>query len=121
MHWVFPLITALIGLRLIFTDYVWSDPLLIAWCGAMFAGGIYLAGEEASWGQHYFGWSTSDQWSQVNDQQETNLHNTSHLLDQLPRAVLQAGIVIAGIVWPFVLLYKPQFLPRRLDFTVDFV
>ncbi len=117
MHWLFSLITALIGLRLLFTEYVRADPLLIAWCAAIFVGGVYLAGEEASWGQHYFGWTTSGEWAQINDQQETNIHNTSHLLDQLPRAILQGGIIVAGLVWPWILLNKPELLPRRLDFT----
>lgn len=117
MHWIFPLVTALIGLRLVFTAHIRSDPLLVSWCIAMFLGGIYLAGEEASWGQHYFGWATSQEWSQLNDQQETNFHNTSNLLDQVPRAVLMAGIVIAGIIWPWILQHKPELLPRRMDFT----
>ncbi|HEY9114589.1 MAG TPA: hypothetical protein VIN10_07800 [Bacteroidales bacterium] len=32
-------------------------------------------GEEISWGQRIFNWETSDWYSEINDQRETNLHN----------------------------------------------
>ena len=116
-HFLFPLITAFIGLRLAFSKIIQSDPLLLFWCIAMFIGGIYLAGEEASWGQHYFGWITPDFWIDVNDQKETNLHNVSNLFDQLPRAFLVIGIVVTGIIYPWILLKRPGLLPRRFNFT----
>lgn len=37
---------------------------------------VYFAGEECSWGQWYFGWSTPEVLATLNDQGETNLHNT---------------------------------------------
>ncbi|MEM9677015.1 MAG: hypothetical protein AAF890_03060 [Pseudomonadota bacterium] len=116
LHFFLPLLTGLIGLRLVFSDVAKSDPLLRFWCFAMFLGGIYLAGEEASWGQHYVGWVTPDGWATLNDQQETNLHNVSNLLDQLPRGILMAGIVITGIIYPWILIHKPGLLPARFDF-----
>lgn len=117
LHFLLPLITALIGLRLVFSPHIRSDPLIFFWCIAMVLGGIYLAGEEASWGQHYVGWATPETWVNVNDQQETNLHNTSNLLDQLPRGFLVAGIVLTGIVYPWLLLKRPGLLPSRFNFT----
>ncbi len=39
-------------------------------------GSLYIAGEEMSWGQHFFHWNTPEYWAEVNRQQETNLHNT---------------------------------------------
>ncbi len=116
LHFFLPLIAALIGLRLTFSSHIRSDPLVLYWCAAMFLGGIYLAGEEASWGQHYFNWATPDAWLNANDQQETNLHNISNLLDQLPRAILVAGIVFTGMIVPWVLLKRPGFLPSRFNF-----
>jgi hypothetical protein len=64
-------------------------------------GCLFFAGEEASWGQHLFEWSTPETWARANDQQETNLHNLTGigaLLDQLPRNLLTlaAGIAVAG-------------------------
>ncbi len=61
---------------------------------------VGIAGEEASWGQHFLGWSTPDGWSELNDQQETNLHNIGSWADQKPRALVELSVVLFGIVWP---------------------
>jgi hypothetical protein len=73
-----------------------------AWSLLLAAGALYYAGEECSWGQNYFGWSTPDSWSKINDQQETNLHNTSGLFDHLPRGLLTLAAAFC-VVAPFVL------------------
>ena len=44
--------------------------------------------EEISWGQHLFGWKTPEFFSSINQQNETNFHNTSNLLNELPRHLL---------------------------------
>ena len=55
---------------------------------------LYLLGltyyffEEISWGQHLFFWVTPDFFSKLNSQNETNLHNMSNLLNELPRTLL---------------------------------
>lgn len=59
-----------------------------------------IAGEECSWGQHLFGWSTPDGWSELNDQQETNLHNIGSWADQKPRALVELSVIVFGIAWP---------------------
>lgn len=61
---------------------------------------IYFAGEEASWGQWYFGWKTPDVLLGLNDQGETNLHNMSPLLDQVPRLLVQLFVVVGGFLVP---------------------
>ena len=48
----------------------------------------YYLGEEISWGQHFFGWSTPDFFISYNNQNETNLHNISNIFDQLPRGIV---------------------------------
>ena len=53
-----------------------------------FVGMIYYLFEEISWGQHYFKWDTPSLFSEINDQNETNLHNISNLFNQLPRNLL---------------------------------
>ncbi len=78
----------------------------LSWFVVYALGCVYFLGEEISWGQHLFDWSTPDVWLVVNDQQETNLHNTSALLDQVPRFLLTFGIVIGGLIYP--LLVKNQ-------------
>lgn len=43
----------------------------------LFAGGcLFLAGEEISWGQHFFGYDLPDNIAAANFQQEFNLHNS---------------------------------------------
>ena len=61
---------------------------------------LYFAGEEASWGQWYFGWQTPDWFLAANDQGETNLHNMSSWLDQKPRILIEVFIFIGGLLIP---------------------
>jgi len=78
-------------------------------------GSFYITGEEISWGQHIASWSTPEFWAGVNDQGETNLHNTSSWLDQKPRLFLFIGIVIGGIVVPLMRRCAPYRLPPLLS------
>ena len=71
-----------------------------AWMGLFALGALYFAGEEASWGQHYFGWSTPEALAAVNAQEETNIHNIHGVFDQLPRNLLSLGVAVGGIVLP---------------------
>ncbi len=70
------------------------------WSLLIVVGAIYVAGEEASWGQHYLGWSTPDTWQAVNDQNETNLHNTSSWFDQKPRVILEIAVLFGALLLP---------------------
>ena len=77
----------------------------VAWLrGGFYAiGGVALliAGEEWSWGQHFFRWETPDWLAQVNKQRETNLHNVAeNALDQKPRAVFTFAILLVGFLIP---------------------
>lgn len=117
LNWLAPAITALIAIRLMFYPFIRRNRLLFFWMLAMAVGGIYLAGEEASWGQHYVGWSTPEFWETVNDQQETNLHNTSVWLDQRPRQVLTYGLIVSTLIFPLFMLYKPHMPMRQFDFV----
>ena len=68
-----------------------------AWLAIFGLGCVYFLGEEISWGQHLFGWATPDNWKELNDQGETNLHNMSGWLDQIPRTILSIGIIVGGL------------------------
>ena len=70
------------------------------WMGLFSLGALYFAGEEASWGQHYFGWGTPEALAAVNAQAETNIHNIHGAFDQLPRNLLTLGVIVGGIVLP---------------------
>ena len=53
-----------------------------------FIGLIYYFFEEISWGQHLFQWDSPKFFLEFNNQNETNLHNISNLLNELPRSIL---------------------------------
>lgn len=92
----------------------WKNDRLIGTAVVVAAlGSFYITGEELSWGQQIVHWSTPDAWAHINDQDETNLHNTSSWLDQKPRALLFIGIVISGLLIPFLQRYKPSWVPTK--------
>jgi hypothetical protein len=67
------------------------------------AGLVFFAGEEASWGQHWFGFEPPESVVARNDQGEFNLHNDpffEKLLDQLPRSLLTLAALIGGVLMP---------------------
>jgi hypothetical protein len=74
--------------------------MMAAWLALLVVGSFFIAAEEISWGQQWFGWSTPDWIGAVNDQGETNLHNTSSWLDQKPRAAFLLWVIVAGLVYP---------------------
>jgi hypothetical protein len=79
---------------------------LRAWMVLVSLGTFLLLGEETSWGQHFFGWEAGGVFTHINDQGETNFHNTSHWLDQRPRDILTFGMVLGTIVHPLVKLAR---------------
>lgn len=92
-----------------------QSPWLGAWVGIATLSCLYVAGEEISWGQHIMNWATPDYWADMNDQGETNLHNTSSWLDQKPRLILEIGVIIGGLIIPFLMRVKPKALPERFS------
>ena len=94
--------------------------LSILWTVIFGLGCIYFFGEEISWGQHLGGWETPDAWKEVNNQHETNLHNTSGWLDQIPRTLLTIGIICGGFIYPLLQRGESQ---GRLgeDFLIHFM
>jgi hypothetical protein len=73
----------------------------LGWWALMWAlACIYFAGEEASWGQHFFGWEANDTFAEINRQKETNLHNTSSWLNEKPRLMVELWVIIGGLIIP---------------------
>lgn len=103
---------ALISLKHTYGKY---DTWLVIWIGLAALCCFYVAGEEVSWGQHLLKWSTPEYWAHINDQHETNLHNTSSWLDQKPRLLLLIGVVIGGLIIPALKKYKPTLLPEKFS------
>ena len=72
----------------------------------------YYLGEEISWGQHFFNWNTPEIFNEINNQNETNLHNISNLLDQLPRTFV--------LLWcgPIPILF--YYIKKKFSFKKEF-
>jgi hypothetical protein len=83
-----------------------DDKWLRYWMIFVALGTVYLLGEETSWGQHYFGWQLGGVFEHINDQGETNLHNSTSWLDQKPRAILLFGMILGTIVHPLVKYFR---------------
>lgn len=110
IQFLFIALASVLALVLVFR----ADGIFLkGWFSLFLAGSVYIAGEEISWGQHIFEWYTPEFWSQINDQNETNLHNTSSWLDQKPRLLLFIGIVAGGLLVPLLRRYRPSLLPKK--------
>lgn len=83
---------------------LWLAGWVLAWTLAC----LYFAGEEASWGQHYFHWGTPETLKEINDQQETNLHNIGTWFDQKPRTLVELWVVVAGLILPLWWRWRPR-------------
>ena len=77
----------------------------------------YYLGEEISWGQHFFKWGTPEIFNELNNQNETNLHNISNLLDQLPRSLV---ILWCGFV-PFIFYLVRKKITFRNELNLIFL
>jgi hypothetical protein len=106
-------IATLIASRTLFSMDRTANRWLTIWVGLAFLSCFYVMIEEMSWGQTVFQWHTPEFWREINGQRETNLHNTSDWLNKKPRALLEVGIIIGGLIIPFLQRFKSDWLPRR--------
>ena len=90
----------LAGIRTFLLRARFPHRLTAYWVLAWTAACIYFAGEEASWGQWYFNWETPEFVRSINDQGETNLHNTTSWLDQKPRTLVELFILASVFAAP---------------------
>lgn len=79
-----------------------SRGLLRLWLALVAIGLFFVLGEEASWGQNYLHWATPGWFEVHNGQHETNLHNTSALLNSVPRNLLRLAIFFGAVAYPVV-------------------
>jgi hypothetical protein len=77
-------------------------PWVALWFGLFALGLFFLAGEEASWGQHWLRFGTPDSWAERNLQGETNLHNSSLATERILKTLFSLGVLLTGVVWPLV-------------------
>ena len=81
-----------------------------------------MIGEELSWGQRIFGWSTPSFLAEINSQSEINLHNIN---TQLAQNILYFGgwlLLIGFAFWRESLAKLLRKCPKaRLDFLIDWL
>jgi hypothetical protein len=114
-HFFIPLYGLSIAGSLLLLPLVRARPFvfLVALLGAL--GCLYIAGEEMSWGQHFFHWNTPEYWAMVNRQEETNLHNTYAIFEKTPRTLLELGIAIGGVGVPLAAIFYPWLRACRIS------
>lgn len=91
---VFAIIT---GCRIWFTRSNFPSMAYHVYIILLISGCIYILGEETSWGQHYMQWETPDWLGDINQQDETNLHNVHNIFGVVPKIGLEWSIYICGI------------------------
>lgn len=99
-HFVIPLAASLVALRAFLALPAGAGAGLRALVILLALGCFYIAGEEHSWGQHFFHWQTPEGWAAINRQAETNLHNTSSWFNHKPRVALNIAVIIGSILVP---------------------
>ncbi len=104
-----------IAVRLLFKPFVRQRPFLLTFTILSALSCLYIAGEEMSWGQHFFHWNTPEYWALVNRQGETNLHNTYAVFEKLPRAILEICVFVGGILVPLAAMFDARVRTNRLS------
>jgi hypothetical protein len=114
-HFLIPLFGLLIAGGLSFLPFVRARPMVLTVTLIGTLSCIYIAGEEMSWGQHFFHWNTPEYWAMVNRQQETNLHNTYAIFEKTPRTILETGVFIGGLLVPLAAQFWPWLRACRIS------
>jgi hypothetical protein len=114
-QFIIMLVALAIAVSLLFNPFVRRRPFVLTVTIISALSCLYIAGEEMSWGQHFFHWNTPEYWAQVNRQGETNLHNTYAVFEKWPRAVLEIGVFIGGLLVPLVAAFDPRVRANRLS------
>lgn len=89
------------------------------WMGLCVFACFYIAFEEISWGQKFFGWA-SPEWAMSSTQKESNIHNHSQLFNRVPRTILEIGILVAGLIIPAMMKWAPAKLPQKFEAIYPF-
>jgi hypothetical protein len=106
-HFFIPLFGLFIAASLLLLPFVRARPFVFTVALVAALSCLYIAGEEMSWGQHFFHWNTPEYWAMVNRQEETNLHNTYAIFEKTPRSILEIGIFVGGLMVPLAAIFYP--------------
>lgn len=87
------------------------DWTLKVWLALFVVAMIFFAGEDLNWGQHYLGVTPPEFFLEHNREEETNIHNMWPLLfNRLPRAIVNAWLIVACILVPLGLRFPVHLL-----------
>lgn len=114
LHIALGLVGFLLALRLLYWFWTQKNKLGIAFAVFSALVCLYIALEEASYGQHMFGWEADGLFLEVNKQQETNLHNISSWFNEKPRVLLELAIILGGLLLPLFPNLFMRFVPAGL-------
>lgn len=114
LHVALGFVGFLIALRLLYWFWKQKNRLGIAFAVFSALVCLYIALEEASYGQHMFGWEAEGLFLEVNKQQETNLHNISSWFNEKPRVILELAIILGGLLLPAFPGLFMRFVPEGL-------
>ncbi|NQV22608.1 MAG: hypothetical protein HQ511_14440 [Rhodospirillales bacterium] len=96
----------------------WGRVFLLIWA----LGSFIIAGEEISWGQRIFGFETPEAVAEINQQQETTLHNLHFVNDIIaasPVALHALFMGLVGVLFPLIALWRPgREIIQRFQFPV---
>jgi hypothetical protein len=96
------------------TNSQYKNFLVVAFCLVAVVFGIFIAGEEISWGQRIFNIQTPEKLKEINNQDETTIHNIEQNTDIFRYFTLFAG-VHGAISWLIIHgLKKTQLIPKKI-------
>jgi hypothetical protein len=104
-----------IAVQLLLDPFVRRRPLGLALTILAALTCFYIAGEEICWGQVLFGWQDPELISATNREGEFSLHNEFGLLERVPRAALEIGVLIGGLTVPLCCAIVPRWRESRIS------
>ena len=103
-----------LAVQLLFDPFVRQRPLVFAVAALAALSCLFIGGEEVSWGQHIFFWQDSNLVTGVNDEGELSLHNMNKGFERTPRALLELGVFVGGLLVPLLCAYAPRLRQGRI-------
>jgi hypothetical protein len=113
-QFIFMVMGLALAVQLLFDPFVRRRPLVFAVTLIAALSCLYIGGEEVSWGQHIFFWQNPELVTAVNNEGEFSIHNMNKAFERTPRAVLELGVLIGGLVVPAVCAFLPRLRQSRV-------
>ncbi len=103
-----------LAVQLLFSPFVRRHPFVLAVTGLAALTFFFIGGEEVSWGQHIFFWQDPSLVSAANGNGELGLHKIDKGFERTPRALLEIGVFVGGLLIPLLCAYAPRLRQSRI-------